>query len=213
MDEKRTSQIKTATSLLSRAEQNNSTASMKAGYKRIKNLVNAVYNENTGVPAVLQIEQMLNDGNANVLGNSAEAYDRMKELSRKAGLGLKQYAVMCGNPGNYVAVADMTRAGIGSSPGEPRVAPESVAYDPVRAALTQFRKELLKELTNRKVDKHPDNRHTNMLRFMATIRAERSYLEEYLAARHTEKKDAKKKHLEDFDKRMEKLTRKIEPPQ
>lgn len=213
MNLRQSSKLQYATNMLSRAEQNNQARGLKTAYREVREIVESIYQESIDVSVVLNVERMLNNGNANVLGNSAEAYDRMKELSEKAGFALKQYEIMRGSAKSYVAFADLSREGIGSSPGEPRVTYDGVPYDPVRSALTQFRKELLKELANRKVDKYPDNRQANMTRFKAAIKAERCYLEEYLSGRRAENEEAKRKHLENFDKRMEKLMRRIEPPQ
>lgn len=213
MNTQQTKELQYATNALSTAEQNTETKALTVAHKDIRTVVENIYKSGTDVSSVLRVEQMLNDGKANVLGNSPEAYDRMKDLTGKAGVALKQYKLMQRNPKNYVSISDASHERIGSSRGEIKAVPDGVAYDPVRSAFAQFRKELHTELTGRTIDTNPDDRQTKLTRIKATITAERLYLKEYLAARPNEKEETKQKHLGNFDRRMENLMRRIEPPQ
>jgi hypothetical protein len=205
--------LRYAVASLSRAEQNNNLHALEKEYKKVRKVIDGIYKKESGVLTVLLVEQIMNNGNANVLGNSPRAYERMHELAEKAASGLKQYGIMKKNPENYVAISDATREGIGICAGEPRVFHDNVPFDPVRAALVQFRKEMTEELSRIKIDAFPDSKQTNLLRFTATIKAERSYLEEFLAHRKTEYEETKQQHIADFDKRMERLILQIDPTQ
>jgi hypothetical protein len=211
MNKLQETRLKVVVNNLSRVDENNVPQDLTITHKAIKETVIDIYKTKMDAPIVLRVEQILNAGYANVAGNSLGADKQMEKLTEKAAIGLEVYEIFRRDPQTFVDYIEIANKGIGKFAGEGRRFADDIPVEPIRAAFMQLRKQVTTELTQ--IDPQQDRKQTNRARFDATIKAERFYLETYLACKKYETEREKQGHLHHFDKRMEKLTREIEPKQ
>lgn len=198
-------------SALARAENEDDLIGMASAHKAIQKTVKAIYNEKIDIPTVLRTEQILNDGHGNVVDKTQEARKTHEMLVRQAATGEEIHNKFQRNPKLYVEYADDTRKEV--QRGRPTA--DGIPFEPIRSSLTEFRNQLVTEVSaHRSKDPFTDRKETNLLRIEATAKAERDFLERFIDNRKLPKQEREKQKeqtLERFDKRIGRELQKTRP--
>ncbi len=201
--------LQAAAANLSRADEENNRGGVDIAHMAIRDAVTEIYKTKIDTQTVLQVEKILNSGYANMAGITSGKDKEMGKLAERAAVGFDMHKQFEKNPKGYVASVEMANRDMGKFPGEGKRFSDGVPIDSIRGAFTQLRKQLSEDL--QQISPQVDKKATDRLRFDATIKAERLFLEKYLANRTNETERKKQEHLQEFDKRMERAIKRVEP--
>lgn len=203
--------LQKAALMLSRAENTKNLFDYADAYKAIHKAVTAIYADAVDIPAVLRVEQIMNDCHANVLGKSNEAHKTNEMLAIQAETGFELHKKFTRQTREYVEWADATRKNV--QRGRPTA--DGVPYCPVRSALTEFRDQLVDDVAAPRTGSLiPEQDMTSRARIEATIKAERDFIGEFIEHRALDKelRDLQKTSaLKDFDTRIRRQLHKTLP--
>lgn len=194
--------LKFAANALSRAEGRKNLNAISLAHTAVLKTITGIYKRRINVPTVLRVEEILNDGLANVLGKTHQAYAHIEMLAVQAETGLRIYKKFAEAPQTYVDYAEATRENVNVR----GISVDGVPNEPVRHALGKFRSDILTDLTHKAGDPIPDREQTNRMRYDATVNAERDFLEAFLDNRKylekEEREEKKARHLRRFNNRL-----------